>query len=271
MTYRIRNWTQHFENNRTRELKELRFVILPNKHDGDGYTELLDHKNGASHYGAWVSIVQVASKCDPRGTLLRDGAKPHDSTSLSRLTRLPKAVFDEAIPRLVSIGWLEAVDEDGNTETQSCHIDSTIPQEPAALGRHNPAPPCGKVPLNRIEENGIEKKPSLVEQARRVFAFWQEHMTHPKAVFDEARERKITSRLKDGYSADDLIAAIKGCKLTPYNMGQNERNEVYDTIDLICRDAAHVDRFMAAANAQNGHKPPTQTIRDQIQQREAAQ
>src|SRR5689334_14443931 len=99
-TYRIRDWGKHFENNRTRELKDMRFVILPNKHDGDGYTELLDHKNGASHYGAWVAIVQVASKCEPRGTLLRDGDRPHDSTSLARLTRLPKSVFDEAIPRL---------------------------------------------------------------------------------------------------------------------------------------------------------------------------
>src|SRR5215204_7119419 len=100
-TYRIRDWGKHFENNRTRDLKALHFVILPNKHDGDGYTELLDHPNGAAHYGAWVAIVQVASRgshlaggcgnpagcCECRGVMLRDGAKAHDPSSLARITR----------------------------------------------------------------------------------------------------------------------------------------------------------------------------------------
>jgi hypothetical protein len=34
--------------------------------DGDGYTELVDHDDGAAHLGAWCAIVQIASKCDPR-------------------------------------------------------------------------------------------------------------------------------------------------------------------------------------------------------------
>jgi hypothetical protein len=66
---RIVDWELHFENNRTKELKRLTWVPFPNRHDGDGYTELLDHPDGAAHYGAWCAMVQVASKCDPRGTL----------------------------------------------------------------------------------------------------------------------------------------------------------------------------------------------------------
>src|SRR5687767_7543220 len=107
---RIVDWDKHFENNRTKELKKLSWVPFPNKHDGDGFTELLDHPNGAAHYGAWCAIVQVASKCDPRGTLSRDGARPHDVASLSRITRIPEPVLTEAIQRLINpIGWLEVV------------------------------------------------------------------------------------------------------------------------------------------------------------------
>src|SRR4051812_15271607 len=99
--YRIRDWSKHFENNRTKELKHMTWVPMPNKMDGDGYTELVTHPNGAAHFGAWCALVEVASKCGDRGTLMREGAKPHDSASLQRITRLPAAVFDEAIPRLV--------------------------------------------------------------------------------------------------------------------------------------------------------------------------
>lgn len=107
----ITNWKDNFENNRTKELKKLMWVPMPNKHDGDGYTELLDHKNGASHYGAWCALVQVASKCDPRGSLLRDSGKPHDSVTLERITRIPKSVWNEALPRLLSIGWIDTCED----------------------------------------------------------------------------------------------------------------------------------------------------------------
>ena len=46
-TYRIRDWQRHFENNRTRELKVMAWVPVPNKMDGDGYTELVTHPSSA--------------------------------------------------------------------------------------------------------------------------------------------------------------------------------------------------------------------------------
>lgn len=144
--YVIANWNDHFENNRTRELKSLAWVPMPNRHDGDGYTELMDHPKAASHYGAWCSLVQIASKCDPRGTLVRAGQKPHDSGSLSRITRIPVEVYEQAIPRLVQIGWLKCVTD---------LIDTTC---------SNPAGGCGIVPtaphlpaLNGMERNGMER------------------------------------------------------------------------------------------------------------------
>ena len=60
---RIKDWSEHFENNRTRELKSLTFVCIPNKLDGDGYTELIDHPNGISHYGAWGSSYFQLPRC----------------------------------------------------------------------------------------------------------------------------------------------------------------------------------------------------------------
>lgn len=128
---RVRDWGTNFENNRTRELKEMTWFKAPNSYDGDGFTELIEHENGASHYGAWMVILGIASKCDPRGTLLRciaGGQKvAHDERSFSRISRIPEKVFCEVIPRLLSIGWLERISFDGQEFT-------SIPQEGATLG-----------------------------------------------------------------------------------------------------------------------------------------
>lgn len=159
MVYRIKDWDRHFENNRTRELKRMDWVPVPNKHDGDGFTELLDHKNGMAHYGAWHLILQVASKCDPRGTLLRDGAAggkiPHTAESIARITRGVATTIKDAIDRLVSIGWVESCDD-------------------PALDRHNPAPSCGSMTMEwkGMEEKGMELNiavptdPSLIGKPR---------------------------------------------------------------------------------------------------------
>jgi len=103
---RVVDWSSRYENNRTRDLKVMAWVPVPNKLDGDGYTELVDNPDGAAHLAAWLVCLQVASKCAPRGTLLRDNGEPHTAQSLARISRLPVGVFEAAIPRLLEIGWL---------------------------------------------------------------------------------------------------------------------------------------------------------------------
>lgn len=155
---KIADWSKYFENNRTRELKKMDWVPVPTKQDGDGYTELVNHKNGAAHLGAWLAIVQVAAKCDERGTLLRGPRRPHDSQSLARISRLPKAVFDEAIPRLVAIGWLE-------TEVFGSKGVEVVPQEgatdPAGAPQEGaPSRVPGRAPAT---QHGTEGKDSTGE------------------------------------------------------------------------------------------------------------
>jgi len=107
--YRIRGWDEDFENSRTRDIKVLTWVKLPIRLDSDGYTELLEHEDGAAHFGAWCAIVKVAARCDPRGYLLRGNRTAHDAKSLGRITRIKPTLIEKALPRLVSNGWLEAV------------------------------------------------------------------------------------------------------------------------------------------------------------------
>lgn len=162
--YRIKDWSKNFENNRTRELRKMEFVLFPNRMDGDGYTALLDHPNGAAHLGAWCALVQVASKCEVRGTLIRSNGKPHTPETLSRITRIPAVIFDEVLPRLAGeeIGWAEVVPQ---------HV-GTIPHESRTIP-HPAAESCGAyagaraIEQNRTEQKGTEENAHAADAAER--------------------------------------------------------------------------------------------------------
>ncbi|MES1987100.1 MAG: hypothetical protein V4440_03565 [Pseudomonadota bacterium] len=120
-----------------------------------------------------------------------------------------------------------------------------------------------------MEGNGKEKDLCEVKTSQRVvsaghssadineiFTYWQQVMKHPCAKLDSKRKTKIANALKLGYSNEELKQAIDGCALTPYNMGANERSEKYDDIELILRDASHIDRFITnATNTANRALP----------------
>jgi len=182
--YRIKDWDKHFENNRTRELKNMPWLPLPTKLDGDGYTELVEHKNGAAHFGAWTAILKVAGRCDLRGTLLRGNSQPHTSESLARITRLPKKVFDEVLPRLVSIGWVEVLE-------QKPQEGAEIPQEGAEC-----------LPLHNIREDNI--KDSCDVPSRDTFKAWWNELASKHGLgkirkIPDDRWKKVQARCKEGF------------------------------------------------------------------------
>jgi hypothetical protein len=140
--YRIRDWGKHFENNRTRELKRLDWVPVPNKMDGDGYTDLITRDNGPALFGIWVLMLQLASKCTPRGSLVRESCGPdgqmiqvpHTAETISRITRCPVELVTQTLSACVEIGWVEIT--------------------PIEASRQNIASGCGKPPT----EDGTESQ-----------------------------------------------------------------------------------------------------------------
>jgi hypothetical protein len=74
----------------------------------------------------------------------------------------------------------------------------------------------------------------------RVFEHWRQVYRHPKAQLDAKRLKLIQAALR-GYSEADLCQAISGYQNSPHHMGENDRATVYDGIELLLRDAAHID------------------------------
>lgn len=73
-----------------------------------------------------------------------------------------------------------------------------------------------------------------------VFDHWKVTHGHDKATLDAKRIKLIRNALKIQPS-DVLKRSISGYKNSPHHMGQNERQTVYDDIELFLRDAKHID------------------------------
>lgn len=54
----------------------------------------------------------------------------------------------------------------------------------------------------------------------------------------------ILARLTDGYSEDDLKLAAFGCAKSRFHQGENDRRQVYDSVELIYRNGDKVDTFI---------------------------
>lgn len=97
------------------------------------------------------------------------------------------------------------------------------------------------------EKQSVERERSTAggrersESIERIFRHWQQVHHHPHAKLDEKRRKVIRRALELGYSEADLCQAISGYRNSPHHMGQNETGTVYDSIELMLRDAKHID------------------------------
>jgi len=82
-----------------------------------------------------------------------------------------------------------------------------------------------------------------------IFEFWKETMGSQKSKIDEKRKKSILAAMKIGYSVRDICDAISGCAKDSFSMGQNDRNKKFNDINLICRDAEHIDKFIEINNS----------------------
>ena len=160
MIYRIKNWAEYFENNRTREMKHMAWVPVPNKHDGESFRRIMREKDGIVIYGCWHLILQVASKClRERGTMLRDDGTPMRADSIAMKTGWDTEQgikdFQRALDFLSSpqVGWIEQLNEEG----------AAIPQEGAAIPQlvAKNRTEVNRSELNEKELNGTNSCPGL--------------------------------------------------------------------------------------------------------------
>lgn len=159
--YRVKDWDQNFENNKSRERNECSFVCVPNKQDGMGFARVMAQPDGAAIYGIWNLILGACSQQRrPRqGWLTHDGHPTGSAWTPDDLAlkfRRPEVEIVRAIEVLASekVGWLETYE--------------VIDNQAILLGAREVPGKCppGVLEEKRREGNRIEEKegttPSVV-------------------------------------------------------------------------------------------------------------
>jgi hypothetical protein len=125
----------------------------------------------------------------------------------------------------------------------------------ALPGQRSPAmQKVSRAPERKAIESKAAKNIDLNQQVQQLFEHWKARTAHAHAQLDPKRKTVIETALNQGYSVNELSQAVDGCCQTPFNMGDNERGQRYDGLQVILRDADQIDRFIHNAN-----HPPTVT------------
>lgn len=244
--YTISRWNEIYENNRSRILKDLKWVAVPNGHDGENYCRIMAGKDGAVIFSAWILILQVASRCTPRGVLVRANGEPHNPESLSIKTRAPAVWFTKALPVLVSLGWL--------------FHNPLIENDTASTCRESAV----KVPdtRQRIEGNGMEGIEGTMPSAEpsggkgvlelRLESLFNRRPSTPWGV-NEIKAWKRAKTVAESLLPDDWQALEQF-----YAFKETAQAKTYRRMDLstvlnnLASEVAKAHRFLANPNTTHG-------------------
>jgi hypothetical protein len=188
--YRIKDWQNIYENNRSRELKNLRWVYLPINLSGDGYSQIMeDKKNGPSIFGAFIAVIELAAQCCPRGDLIKSSGEPHDFSSIGRICRINSSLIESTISFCINpLNWIEIIGLNTNCGdlSKECEKGATLLSSPVL------SYPLHSLPFQKAKfgKRSIIFEPPTQEEVTKYFI---------ENGFSEA----LSKRFFDGYAAAD--------------------------------------------------------------------
>jgi hypothetical protein len=183
---------------------------------------------------------------------------PYQYDMLRRVATLDMSekVFIQAVKHLQATNFLEIQRCPNGVEVLAQSASTTLA-------------PCtseAEAEQSKEEDRGREDKISvelkldrgkvvpLETPVERVFAHWRQVHNHPRAHLD-ARRRKLIENGLRGYSEADLCESIAGYRNSSHHMGSNDRNTVYDDIEIFLRDAKHIENGLRFAR-----EPPSAPV-----------
>ncbi|HEY2024596.1 hypothetical protein [Paraburkholderia sp.] len=112
-----------------------------------------------------------------------------------------------------------------------------------------------------------DELPEGTPDVETIFRFWQQRMLSPNSRLDGKR-RKLIADAMARYAPREVCRAIRGCSRDPWHMGENERGRKFNSLELILRDAKHIEDFIEfdtnppAPPPPNGHAPKGETLHE---------
>lgn len=130
---------------------------------------------------------------------------------------------------------------------------------PSGLTRARPSQPSAAQAQQPEERTKNGRAPVVDDEMRTVtdlFEHWQRRCNHPTAKPTRERRQKVAARLREGYTAEQIRAAIEGAATGAF---VNDAGKRFDDLELICRTGSKLESFIdraAPPPASNGTVHP---------------
>ena len=161
--YQIKDWNEHFENNKSREREKCSFCCVPNKQDGLGYGSLLSMPDGEAMYGAFVAVVLVCSKHKQRKGWITDNGM-HDGCPLTARQLSVKCRFSaETIQKMLDVissnevGWIVRIEKNADALPAECQPTALEGNEGKGKKEGKEFPPVLKMSERISFENELKR------------------------------------------------------------------------------------------------------------------
>jgi hypothetical protein len=179
-------------------------------------------------------------------------------TGLSAQDKRCKGVqqYVDGLPRLPFVGQFVRryasdfhLDPSRTEELQGPSGQSSIPLEGASSEQEQ------EQEQEQNKNNGHQS--ALPTDVGLVFNHWKTVHNHPRSQLDDKRTKVIRVALKS-FTVEQVCQSISGYKRSAWHMGQNDRKQVYDDIELFLKDAKHIEAGLR-------HADRTQSTADQYE------
>jgi hypothetical protein len=107
-----------------------------------------------------------------------------------------------------------------------------------------------------VAEMATADSPAAAPEVRKVFEAWcaSTGKSTTRTKLDPKRTKLIKAALKN-YPLDDVLDAVRGWENSPFHRGENEHRRPYNDLDLILRDAKHIEEHRDYARQPDTTEP----------------
>ncbi len=223
---------------------------------------LLDY--GLEGYGLyWYCLELVAGNVEPENLTFE---LEHDCRIIARNTGSSEQRIQEMMNRFSELGLFENIEgritclklAKLSDDYTSKLVRKKPPQVLDSKGVLENPTKTEKDPLDkkRLDKKKLDKNktnknkksdpaPCVISE---IFDFWKITMSKKRSKLSVTLKSKIQARLDDGFSSDDLRAAITGCAQSKFHMGDNDEGSLHNSVELIFRNANKTEEFIERNN-----------------------
>lgn len=131
-----------------------------------------------------------------------------------------------------------AAADDADASAESAHAEDRVQRQ-----KQRELPLSDSGPTDGGSEPSV--KATVRDVAQRVFSAWVEATKRGKAAkLTAERVAKVSARLRDGYTEDDMLDAVRG--IGKHCTVDKETGHRWDEMTLALRDGTHLERFRDA-------------------------